>query len=359
MDRVNEVTRDCFNALVQIRNLPEEGLLAPETFHARMTGFLDELFARGSRAGMSDRDVQDIAYAMAALAVLDALTGYERLAIALHDADKISSAYRLNFFSSVLVVVLPLVWSRLLVKAREFEPFAVRILWPAVGFGMFALVVSGGRAGWVAAAISFTMFWFLVARFHQVVLHARHWLGAALWGVLAFVGYGFANGWQFMMARVGLVEEGGRGALSGRLDIWTQVITWIPENWLMGIGPMGYRYVPGALDAHPHSWLLQMLLEVGVVGTLLFTAVAGVVWLRLWALSRAGIYGVGALCSLTAFLIAGLANTSIFNAWWLAFLPVISLIGWRVAWAPKDGRRKGRSSRVLKRSSLLSGGHGA
>lgn len=68
MDRVNEVTKDAFDALIQIRNLHDEGLLAPEMFHARMIAFIDDLFTRGQRAGMGERDVQDMVYAVVALA---------------------------------------------------------------------------------------------------------------------------------------------------------------------------------------------------------------------------------------------------------------------------------------------------
>jgi type VI secretion system protein ImpK len=68
MDRVNEVTKDSFDALIQIRNLHDEGLLAPEMFHARMIAFIDDLYTRGQRAGMNERDVHDMVYAIVALA---------------------------------------------------------------------------------------------------------------------------------------------------------------------------------------------------------------------------------------------------------------------------------------------------
>lgn len=68
MDKVNEVTKDCFNALVQIRNLADDGFLAPEMLHARVKGFIDELFRSGQRAGIYDRDLHDMAYAIVALA---------------------------------------------------------------------------------------------------------------------------------------------------------------------------------------------------------------------------------------------------------------------------------------------------
>lgn len=68
MDRVNEVTKECFNALIQIRNLSDEAALAPEMFHSRLVSFIDAMFMKGQQAGLPERDVQDICYAMVALA---------------------------------------------------------------------------------------------------------------------------------------------------------------------------------------------------------------------------------------------------------------------------------------------------
>ncbi|MCX4243011.1 DotU family type IV/VI secretion system protein [Paraliomyxa miuraensis] len=68
MDRVNEVTAECFNALIQIRNLADDGHLAPEMFHQRLISFIDGVFIKGRQAGMQEHDVQDMAYALVALA---------------------------------------------------------------------------------------------------------------------------------------------------------------------------------------------------------------------------------------------------------------------------------------------------
>jgi type VI secretion system protein ImpK len=68
MDKVSEVTKDCFNALVQIRTLANDGFLAPEMLHARVMGFIDELFRSGARAQIYERDLHDMVYAIVALA---------------------------------------------------------------------------------------------------------------------------------------------------------------------------------------------------------------------------------------------------------------------------------------------------
>ncbi|MBL4683843.1 MAG: DotU family type IV/VI secretion system protein [Nannocystaceae bacterium] len=68
MERVNEVTQECFNALSQIRCLGEEGQLAPESFHARLITFVDAIYARGKTEGVAEGDTQEMVYAITALA---------------------------------------------------------------------------------------------------------------------------------------------------------------------------------------------------------------------------------------------------------------------------------------------------
>ena len=50
MDRVNQVTAECFNALIQIRTLGDEGGVAPEMFHSRLVGFIEAFRRTRSRA---------------------------------------------------------------------------------------------------------------------------------------------------------------------------------------------------------------------------------------------------------------------------------------------------------------------
>jgi len=68
MDRINGVTGECFNALSQLRQLDESSLPAPEALHRKMRGFVDAMMQRAQQAGFSREDVNDIAYAIVALA---------------------------------------------------------------------------------------------------------------------------------------------------------------------------------------------------------------------------------------------------------------------------------------------------
>jgi type VI secretion system protein ImpK len=68
MDRTDEVTKDCFNALNQIRHLDETLLPAPEVLNERLRRFIDVMFQRATAMGFGREDANDIGYAVVALA---------------------------------------------------------------------------------------------------------------------------------------------------------------------------------------------------------------------------------------------------------------------------------------------------
>jgi type VI secretion system protein ImpK len=68
MKRITELTRDCFNAISQMREAQEGIAPSAEILHQRLRGFIDALLERGPKDGFQERDVQDIAYAIVALA---------------------------------------------------------------------------------------------------------------------------------------------------------------------------------------------------------------------------------------------------------------------------------------------------
>lgn len=67
MDRINEITSECFIALSQLRDL-ESPSISPELVHDRMRGFVEAMRGRAREQGLQARDAEDIAYAIVALA---------------------------------------------------------------------------------------------------------------------------------------------------------------------------------------------------------------------------------------------------------------------------------------------------
>ena len=67
MDRVSDVTKTCFDALIQIRQCDQASLPPPEMLRHRLRGYIEELQRQAGNAGFSQQDTQDMAYAVVAL----------------------------------------------------------------------------------------------------------------------------------------------------------------------------------------------------------------------------------------------------------------------------------------------------
>lgn len=289
---------------------------------------------------------------MCGVATLDALTHNMQLAQALH-GDKGVSLYRLNFVSSLLAVVLPMVWARLFLKAREGEPLAVRIALPAAAFGLFVMILAGGRAGWIGGMAGVVMFLFLAGRYHSLAPKREHWaMGFGVIGI-ALLAYAFAVGPEMMMNRVSIVGEAdvGRGMLSGRFEVWAAAIAQIqalsPTEKLYGVGVMNYRLLPGSIDMHPHNFVLQLILETGLVGFGVFMTMMSWMAFHFWRFARGNMYGVAAFAALTAFMISSLANTSIFRWDWLALMAFVCLLGYRAGWSRPDHKQRRKALKAV------------
>ena len=68
MNRVNEVTKDSFNALIQLRNLPRDAAVRADHLHAQLRAYVDDMIARGKSAGMAESDIADLTYAIVGFA---------------------------------------------------------------------------------------------------------------------------------------------------------------------------------------------------------------------------------------------------------------------------------------------------
>jgi type VI secretion system protein ImpK len=68
MERINEVTKDCFNALIQFRTLDAASAVSPQMPYQRLCGFIDQMLTNARQAKFEEFDVVDMAYAVVALA---------------------------------------------------------------------------------------------------------------------------------------------------------------------------------------------------------------------------------------------------------------------------------------------------
>ena len=65
MDRLNEITKDSFAAISQLRGIT--GAVSPDALQRRIIGYIEKLRTDAREAGLSERDANDIGYALVAL----------------------------------------------------------------------------------------------------------------------------------------------------------------------------------------------------------------------------------------------------------------------------------------------------
>ncbi len=115
-----------------------------------------------------------------------------------------------------------------------------------------------------------------------------------------------------------------------RLMIWSFAGERIAERPLTGWGLDAARGIPGGKDPirpgetwlplHPHNAPLQVWLELGVPGAVLFALLVALPWCGLATVPWPRIFVAAAGTSLAIALIASLATYGIWQEWWLATL---------------------------------------
>jgi O-Antigen ligase len=115
-----------------------------------------------------------------------------------------------------------------------------------------------------------------------------------------------------------------------RLLIWSFVGDRIAERPLAGWGLDSSRSIPGGQDLirpgetwlplHPHNTPLQLWLELGAEGAVLFALLVALAWFALASAPWSRAFGAAAGASLAIALIACLTTYGIWQEWWLGGL---------------------------------------
>jgi O-antigen ligase len=115
-----------------------------------------------------------------------------------------------------------------------------------------------------------------------------------------------------------------------RLFIWSFVGDRIVERPLTGWGLDSSRSIPGGQDLirpgetwlplHPHNTPLQLWLELGAEGAVLFALVVALAWHALASAPWSRAFGAAAGASLAIALIACVTTYGIWQEWWLGSL---------------------------------------
>jgi O-antigen ligase len=184
---------------------------------------------------------------------------------------------------SVLVLVSALLWSDL----GWWKGISIGLL---VGFLLSILMISGGRGPLLATLAALMVAPVCDTRFSSEALLVRRKLLLFL-GFLFLVLVGFATiGNQFFffttIDRLLVLLEGGGGS-SAQFRVWFFANAW--DFWREapfighGIGEFGSLLAWGDVRVYPHNIFLEILVELGLVGLILFV-VAGFYSLRAFSL---------------------------------------------------------------------------
>jgi O-antigen ligase len=135
------------------------------------------------------------------------------------------------------------------------------------------------------------------------------------------------------LARIeGITEAAERAKFSAwhRLMIWSFAGDRIAERPLTGWGLDGARAIPGAdepvfegrvwLPLHPHNAAIQLWLELGVPGAVLFGLIVAWLWLGLAAAPWPRLFTATAGASLMIAFVAAMGTYGVWQEWWIATL---------------------------------------
>lgn len=236
--------------------------------------------------------------------------------------------------SSVCSILLPFVFLYALNKQRS-------LYWLFTCLCIIPIFLCGGRSGMVAFATMFLLFG-ITYPWAGLPNLKRCFYGFIIAPLAAFVTG--TLGYYWVAGQVRFADRmSGADALSGagRTNIWAYTFERFLENPFFGIGVQGFRHLDFG-DAqltskmHPHNMPLEILIETGAVGFLLFFATILLILYRtIWQPRTATLYPAGhlrllvnaAFISLFTYAVSSFFLTSFFHGWWLVYpLMILSML---------------------------------
>jgi exopolysaccharide production protein ExoQ len=125
-------------------------------------------------------------------------------------------------------------------------------------------------------------------------------------------------------------SEGVKFSAWHRLMIWSFAGDRIAERPLRGWGLDASRAIPGGdgpisqgrvwLPLHPHNAAIQVWLELGVPGAVLFALIVAWLWFGLAETNWPRLFTAAAGASLTTALVAAIGAYGIWQEWWIGAL---------------------------------------
>ncbi|WP_245423101.1 O-antigen ligase family protein [Shewanella frigidimarina] len=214
----------------------------------------------------------------------------------------ISGYVNVRFFNQLQVMVIPLLFlpffKQDLAKFRSVSFIVISLHW-------MVLLQTEARGGFLSLILASSMIMLFLGKASRrqfiFTLLRTILLGIFLWLVFIIaIPYWLMESANFQF----------RTTSSGRLDLWLFVLKNIPENLLLGFGPMSFTWAEGKPlpNAHPHNAIIQLLYEYGIITCLVTSSwVITRIYSRLRMLKLAGnSSGISIVCAVLSGLIYSL-----------------------------------------------------
>ena len=235
-----------------------------------------------------------------------------------------------NMLGAYLVLIFPLVLGQMKVSRRKISKLMYFI---AGGFIVACTVLTGSRGAWIGLIVS-TLLFYLIYNFRNI--WAVLFVGATipLWYTLlpSYIVERFTS--SFTMSDSSVLT---------RIQIWKDVWPMAFDNFFtgIGVGEHTFRIVlknySASSVAHAHSLLLQILVEIGIVGLALFVLITFMFSQKCFVEikqnkrnSKSRTMIISGLSAISGALVMGLAdniwyNYRVFMTFWIIVAITVSL----------------------------------
>lgn len=184
-----------------------------------------------------------------------------------------ATGFNANNIACIMALGIPMAWYLTLNKTKAILVWIYRI-YPA--FALFAILLTASRGGFIVAVVG--LFFIFFSYRGLPFLNKFILLSIAATTALLLTLYVPVESFN----RIDTIgSEVASGSLNSRVDIWVAGLHAIGEHpmgvigvlWGIGVGCFPHAIAPILFYASAHNVFLSMLVEVGVIGFLLFTAI--------------------------------------------------------------------------------------
>jgi O-antigen ligase len=184
-----------------------------------------------------------------------------------------------NDLGMLLALAIPMAWYLGSTLEQPLLRWVSRLYIPV---GLVAIGLTASRGALLASIVGLCIIPFTLRRISKGLIIAS--VPLTLLSVYLIVSFVPKTSWQRFSTTRSEVTE---GSLNTRRDIWMAGLQTVQRHPLQGTGPGGFDSAVSPIlgsDHAAHNAFLSVLVEEGLIGLVLYLAMLGIVFLRIWTL---------------------------------------------------------------------------